>query len=446
MRAVELIQAKRDGSELSSEQIRFLIDGFVAGEIPDYQMSAWAMAVFFRGLTLRETAALTAAMIASGETIDLRDVRGVKVDKHSTGGVGDTTTLVLAPLVATLGVPVAKMSGRGLGHTGGTIDKLESIPGFQVELTREQFIRQVNDMGVSVISQTAKLAPADKLLYALRDVTATVESIPLIAASIMSKKIASGADAIVLDVKTGSGAFMKTIDESIRLAQTMVAIGHELGRETIAIISNMNQPLGNAIGNALEVREALALLRGDSGVSLDLLECCLILGAHMVVLGKQASTVDEAKEMLRLNLYQGLALNKFAEFAVAQGGAAELIHSPNLLPRAPRIEYVHASEKGYVSAIQTESLGIAAMRLGAGRATKQDQIDLAVGLKLLKRIGDPVVVGEAIVEIHAQEHIPPTELTEIIRIISEAYFYQSQPISPLPLIHAIVSKQGVEYV
>ncbi|HZG55412.1 pyrimidine-nucleoside phosphorylase [Paenibacillus sp.] len=443
MRAVDLIQAKRDGRELTEAEIRFLVEGYVAGAVPDYQMSAWAMAVYFRGMTAAETAALTLAMARSGDTVDLSEVRGTKVDKHSTGGVGDTTTLVLAPLVACAGVPVAKMSGRGLGHTGGTIDKLEAIPGFRVELAQETFVEQVNRIGVAVISQSGNITPADKLLYGLRDVTATVESIPLIASSIMSKKIAAGADAIVLDVKTGDGAFMKTLDDSIRLAEAMVAIGEEVGRRTVAVISGMDQPLGNAIGNALEVREAIAVLRGEPGVSPDLVEVCLSLGAHMLLLGGAASSYDAAKETLAAKLSSGEALRKFAELAAAQGGDPTVADDPGRLPTAERVVPVLAPRAGYVGAIRAEALGTAAMQLGAGRATKEASIDLSVGIRLRKRIGDRVEAGEPIAELHASAATADETLVAVARRTAEAFALQDERAEKPPLVYAVVTPEGV---
>ncbi|WP_274364442.1 pyrimidine-nucleoside phosphorylase [Paenibacillus thermotolerans] len=445
MRAVDLIGLKRDGAELTPEQIAFLVRGYVGGTIPDYQMAAWAMAVVFRGMTARETAALTMEMAHSGDMIDLSAIPGVKVDKHSTGGVGDTTTLVLAPLVAAAGVPVAKMSGRGLGHTGGTVDKLESIPGFRVELSQAEFVEQVNRIGAAVISQSGNITPADKMLYGLRDVTATVESIPLIASSIMSKKIAAGADAILLDVKTGGGAFMKTLDDSIALASAMVGIGAEVGRETVAVISDMNQPLGNAVGNALEVREALAVLRGEQGVSRDLIEVCLALGAHMLVLGRRAGTVDEARSMLQELLVNGGALRKFAEMIAAQGGDASVVDSPDRLPAAGAVIPVASLAAGYVGAIRAIDIGTAAMLLGAGRATKESRIDLSVGIRLLKRIGDRVEAGEPLAELHASEAMSRggDALAEISRQVADAYALQSEPAAAPPLIRAVVSRNGV---
>lgn len=443
-RVVDLIRAKRDGAELSESDIRYLMEGYVSGAVPDYQMSAFAMAVYFRGMTAAETAALTIAMAQSGDTVELGSVRGVKVDKHSTGGVGDTTTLVLAPLVASAGVPVAKMSGRGLGHTGGTIDKLESIPGFRVELSRQAFIDQVNRIGAAVISQSGNITPADKQLYGLRDVTATVESIPLIASSIMSKKIAAGADAIVLDVKTGGGAFMKTLDDSIRLAEAMSAIGEAVGRRTVAVVSGMDQPLGNAIGNALEVREALAVLRGEPGVSPDLLELCLTLGAHMVVLGGGAATIPEAREMLAGKLASGEALRKFAELIAAQGGDPLVADDPARLPAAARVVPVSAPVGGCVGAIYAEPLGTAAMRLGAGRAVKDAPVDLSVGIRLLRRIGDRVEAGDPLAELHVGPATDAAMLEDVLRMTTDAFRLQDVSPDRPPLVYALVTPEGIE--
>lgn len=399
MRMVDLIAKKRDGGELSAEEIRFIIEGYTKGEIPDYQISALAMAIYFRGMTERERADLTMAMVRSGEQVDLSAIEGVKVDKHSTGGVGDTTTLVLAPLVAALDIPVAKMSGRGLGHTGGTIDKLESIEGFTVEFTREEFIEKVNRHKIAVIGQTADLTPADKKLYALRDVTATVDSIPLIASSVMSKKIAGGSDAIVLDVKTGSGAFMKTLEDARALAEAMVDIGDRLGRRTTAVISDMSQPLGYAVGNALEVREAIETLQGRGPKDLE--ELCLAIGGQMVMLAGKAGSAEEAEEKLREVLRSGKALEKFREWIASQGGDPNVADDPDRLPRAAYQIEVPAREKGVVAEIVADRIGMAAMMLGAGRTTKESEIDLSVGLVLHKKIGDPVEKGEPLATIHA---------------------------------------------
>lgn len=399
MRFVDIIEKKRDGGELSTEEIQFFITNYTNGDIPDYQVSALLMAVYFQGMTERECADLTTAMIYSGDTVDLSSINGVKVDKHSTGGVGDTTTLVLAPLVAALDIPVAKMSGRGLGHTGGTNDKFEAIPGFKIELDKQDFIDQVNRDRVAVIGQSGNLTPADKKLYALRDVTGTVNSIPLIASSIMSKKLAAGADAIVLDVKTGEGAFMKSEDDSEKLAQAMVNIGNNIGRQTMAIISDMSQPLGYAIGNALEVKEAIDTLRGKGPADLE--ELVLTLGSQMVVLAGKAETLDEARAKLHEVIENGKAIEKFKVLITAQGGDSSVVDHPETLPSAPYQIALPAKRSGYVSKIIADQVGIASMQLGAGRATKDDVIDPAVGLVLHKKVGDKVAEGEALLTIHA---------------------------------------------
>jgi len=399
MRMVDLIEKKRDGGELSTNEIEFIIRGYTRGEIPDYQMSAFAMAVFFRDMTERERADLTMAMVHSGETVDLSGIAGVKVDKHSTGGVGDTTTLVLAPLVASLGIAVPKMSGRGLGHTGGTIDKLESVPGFNAEIGKERFIELVNRQHVAVIGQTGNVAPADKKLYALRDVTATVNSIPLIASSIMSKKIAAGADAIVLDVKTGAGAFMKSPAEARALAEAMVHIGNNVGRRTMAVLSDMSQPLGRAVGNALEVREAIDTLRGEGPE--DLAALCYALGSEMVVVAGEAHSLKGAEELLREAVRSGRALEKFRELIAGQGGDASVVDHPERLPHAAFQSEVLAGEDGVVAEIVADKVGTAAMLLGAGRATKESVIDLSVGVVLRKKVGDRVRRGESLATIHS---------------------------------------------
>ncbi len=396
---VDIIENKRDAKELSTEEIQFFIKGYTDGSIPDYQVSSLMMAIFFQGMTEKERADLTMAMVESGDKIDLSKIEGIKVDKHSTGGVGDTTTLVLGPLVAAVGVPVAKMSGRGLGHTGGTIDKLESVEGFHVEIENEEFINLVNKNKIAVIGQSGNLTPADKKLYALRDVTATVDSIPLIASSIMSKKIAAGADAIVLDVKTGAGAFMKTLNDSNELAKAMVRIGNNVGRNTMAVISDMSQPLGFAIGNALEVKEAIDTLNGEGPE--DLTELCLTLGSHMVVLAKKANSLKEAREMLKRVMRDGTALETFKTFLSSQGGDASVVDDPAKLPQAKYTFELEAKEDGYVSEIVADEIGTAAMLLGAGRATKESVIDLAVGLMLRKKIGDQVKKEESLVTIYS---------------------------------------------
>ncbi|EGQ3885772.1 pyrimidine-nucleoside phosphorylase [Staphylococcus pseudintermedius] len=399
MRMVDIIAKKRDGHALTKEEIEFVVNGYTNDDIPDYQMSSLAMAIFFQDMTDEERAYLTMAMVESGDQIDLSNIEGIKVDKHSTGGVGDTTTLVLAPLVAALDVPVAKMSGRGLGHTGGTIDKLESVEGFHVEISEEAFVKLVNEDKVAVIGQTGNLTPADKKIYALRDVTATVNSIPLIASSIMSKKIAAGADAIVLDVKTGNGAFMKTVDDAEQLAHAMVKIGNQVGRQTMAIISDMSQPLGRAIGNALELQEAIDTLKGEGPE--DLTELVLTLGSQMVVLAQKAKDLDEARGMLQEVIDNGKALEKFKTFLSNQGGDASVVDDPSKLPTAQYQFELPAKRSGVVSEMIANEIGIASMMLGAGCQTKEDVIDLAVGLVLNKKVGDRVEEGESLLTIYA---------------------------------------------
>ncbi|MFW2106947.1 pyrimidine-nucleoside phosphorylase [Bacillus spizizenii] len=421
MRMVDIIIKKQNGKELTTEEIQFFVKGYTDGSIPDYQASALAMAIFFQDMSDRERADLTMAMVNSGETIDLSAIEGIKVDKHSTGGVGDTTTLVLAPLVAALDVPVAKMSGRGLGHTGGTIDKLEAIDGFHVELSKDEFIKLVNRDKVAVIGQSGNLTPADKKLYALRDVTGTVNSIPLIASSIMSKKIAAGADAIVLDVKTGAGAFMKTEEDAAELAKAMVRIGNNVGRQTMAVISDMSQPLGFAIGNALEVKEAIDTLKGEGPE--DLHELVLTLGSQMVVLAKKADTLDEARTKLEEVMKNGKALEKFKDFLKNQGGDSSIVDDPSKLPQAAYQIDVPAKEAGVVSEIVADEIGVAAMLLGAGRATKEDEIDLAVGIMLRKKVGDKVEKGEPLVTLYANRENVDEVIAKVydnIRIATEA--------------------------
>ncbi|OOE10506.1 pyrimidine-nucleoside phosphorylase [Fictibacillus arsenicus] len=429
MRMVDLIQKKRDGKELTKDEIDHIIQNYTKGEIPDYQMSAFAMAVYFKDMTTEERANFTMAMVESGDQIDLSAIEGIKVDKHSTGGVGDTTTLVLAPLVAALGVPVAKMSGRGLGHTGGTIDKLEAVPGFHVEIDNKQFIELVNKNKLAVIGQSGNLTPADKKLYGLRDVTATVNSIPLIASSIMSKKIAAGADAIVLDVKTGAGAFMKTPEEAEELANAMVKIGNAVGRNTMAVISDMSQPLGLAIGNALEIKEAIDTLNGKGPKDLE--ELCLTLGSHMVYLAKKASSLEEAREMLKDAISSGKALETLKVFLKAQGGDDSVVDNPENLPQAAHTFELTADEDGYVSEIIADEIGTAAMILGAGRATKESEIDLAVGLMLNKKVGDQVSKGDSLVTIYSN-----TENVEDVKNrIRSAYTISKNAVDAPPLIY-----------
>lgn len=432
MRMVDLIQKKRDGFALSRDEIDFIVFGYTQGTIPDYQMSALLMAIYLKGMDDEETSNLTMAMVRSGETIDLSPIHGIKVDKHSTGGVGDKTSLIVAPLVAAVGVPVAKMSGRGLGHTGGTIDKLESIPGFRIELTKEQFIRSVNDIKLALVGQSGNLAPADKKMYALRDVTATVNSIPLIASSIMSKKIAAGADAIVLDVKVGAGAFMKDLEHARQLAETMVRIGKSLNRRTIAVISDMDQPLGCEIGNASEVREALEVLKG--GGPDDLRAVCLTLAAHMTVLGGVYPDFDAAQAGLKQILASGAAVDAFARFVAAQGGDPALIREPERLPRAAREVTLTADSSGYVEFIDAEKIGLAAMLLGAGRKTKEDAIDYAVGVTLRKKVGDAVEAGEPLAVLHVND----TGEAESLAMLRQAYRIGAVRPAAKPLIYDIV--------
>lgn len=400
MRAVEIIEKKRDGHELSTAEIDAFIAGYVSGEVADYQASAWAMAVLLRGMSPRETVDLTMAMVRSGETLDLSAVAPRVVDKHSTGGVGDKTTLVVAPIVAAGGLPVVKMSGRGLGFSGGTLDKLESIPGLQVELSPERFIQTVRQHGIAVVGQTANLVPADGKLYALRDVTGTVPSLPLIASSIMSKKIAGGADAIVLDVKVGRGAFMERLDAARALAQLMIQIGQGVGRQVTALLSDMSQPLGNAVGNALEVREAIACLKGQGPDDLE--SHCVAVAAEMLLLGHVAPAADEARALARRQLADGQALTKFSDWITAQGGDPRVIDAPDLLPQAPWRQTITAHTGGYVELLDARSFGMACVELGGGRQRKGDGIDHAVGIVLHAKVGQQVAAGAPLYTIHAR--------------------------------------------
>ena len=416
MRAVDLIQKKRDGQELSSNEIQWLIEGYVAGAVPDYQMSAFAMAVYFQGMTTREISDLTMNMVKTGQEFDLSAIDGVKVDKHSTGGVGDKVTLILAPLVASFDVPVAKMSGRGLGHTGGTIDKLESIKGFQIERSQDEFIKQVQDIGVSVIGQSDQLVKADKLLYALRDVTATVDTIPLIASSVMSKKIAAGADAILLDVTVGEGAFMKTVDEARQLAQTMVNLGKAVGRKTVAVITDMSQPLGRAIGNRLEILEALEILQGKGREDISHFIC--ELAQIMLSLANVEKTVEEVRQ----HLENGKALQKFEEMVLAQGGDLEDLYRP---VKVDHVVDILAQEDGIIAELPAMEFGLFAMRLGAGRAVKTDALDYETGIVFEKKVGDSVKQGEIVAKVYANGKISPELVTDFqnyvkIKISDEA--------------------------
>jgi pyrimidine-nucleoside phosphorylase len=433
MNTAEIIRKKRNGAELTKEEISYLILGYSRGEIPDYQLAAWAMAVYFQGMTPKETADLTIAIVASGNQVDLSQITGIKVDKHSTGGVGDKTTLVLAPLVAATGVKVAKLSGRGLGFTGGTIDKLESIPGFSIELSVHTFTQLVNQSGIAVMGQTAELTPADKQFYSLRDVTATVDSIPLIASSIMSKKIASGADAIVLDVKTGSGAFMKAEADSIRLAKAMVEIGNQVGRKTIAVISNMNQPLGFTIGNALEIEEAIETLRGHGPE--DLTELSLSLGSHMLMLAGRASTTDEARSILQTCIQDGSAIQKCKEFISNQHGDASIVDNLAKLPQATQKITVSSPATGYIHEIQAEEIGLCAMLLGAGRAKKGDTIDHSVGIRLAKKVGDGVKAGETIATLYVNR---TDNLDDVKNRFTQAITIREEHTTLPKLIHEII--------
>lgn len=401
MRMYDIIMKKRNGGELTTEEINFFVEGYTKGDIPDYQVSALMMAIYFQKMTKAETHALTMAMMNSGDVLDLSEIQGIKVDKHSTGGVGDKTSLALTPMVAACGIPVAKMSGRGLGHTGGTIDKLESFEGFSTGISTEQFINNVNNIGIAIMGQTADLAPADKKLYALRDVTATVDNLSLIASSIMSKKLAAGADAIVLDVKTGSGAFMKSKEDAMALAKEMVDIGNAAGRHTVAVISDMDQPLGRAVGNALEVKEAIATLNGQGPEDFEKL--CLTLGSQMLIVGGKAENEARATQMLKQVIADGSALRKLAAFVEAQGGDPRAVYNPELLPQANIVRSIPAPANGFVQQIACDEVGICSLMLGGGRETKDSEIDLAVGIVLEKKVGDYVEAGEPIAYIHAND-------------------------------------------
>ena len=433
MLMTELIAKKRDGGVLTPEEIRFLVEGYTRGDIPDYQMSAMLMAMYFRGLNHDETVELTMAMMHSGDVIDLSAITGVKADKHSTGGVGDKTSLVLCPMMAACGVKMAKMSGRGLGHTGGTLDKLESIPGFSCEMSMERFFDNVNRVGFAIASQTADIDPADKKLYALRDVTGTVAVQGLIVSSIMSKKLAAGADIIVLDVKTGSGSFMKTEADARALAQEMVEVGNAAGRRTMAVITDMDQPLGNAVGNALEVKEAIAALHGEPCGSL--LELCMTIGSSILLLGGLAADEAEARTKLRRSIDDGSALDKLAEFAAAQGGDPNAIYDPSLLPTAPVQREVFSTEEGYVNRMNAEGVGLVSLHLGGGRASKESSIDPAVGVVLCKKPGDPVRAGEPLGVVHAATAEAAERAAEELR---RCYVITPEAPEALPFIKGVV--------
>lgn len=433
MRMYDLILKKKQGGELSTDEIRYMIEGFTEGSIPDYQMSAMTMAICFRGMTPRETVDLTLAMRDSGDVLDLSGIKGVKVDKHSTGGVGDKTSLALTPIIAALGVPVAKMSGRGLGHTGGTIDKLECFDGFTTALSEEQFAGNVNTIGIAIAGQTANLAPADKKLYALRDVTATVDQMSLIASSIMSKKLASGSDAIVLDVKTGNGAFMKKLEDSRALAKEMVSIGTMAGKKTVAVITDMDQPLGRAVGNSLEVREAIDTLRGEGPA--DFKEVVFALGSQMLMLAGQAEDEKEARTLMEGVIEDGSALDKFAQFVRAQGGDAAPVYDTSLLPVAGKTLEVTAKESGYVHRILAEDIGIACMTLGGGRETKESAIDLSVGIILEKKNGDAVSDGEVLATIYGNDD---AKMQAAYEKIAHAYEIAKEPAAFVPVVREYI--------
>ncbi|MFZ7132720.1 MAG: pyrimidine-nucleoside phosphorylase [Eubacteriales bacterium] len=439
MRMVDLILKKRQGRELSSEEIYYFIQGFSLGEIPDYQASALLMAIYFNKMSKRETVDLTKAMTCSGDILDLTGVHGMVVDKHSTGGVGDTTTLILAPLIASCGIPMAKMSGRGLGHTGGTIDKLEAIPGFNTEMTKEMFIRKVNDTGIAIAGQTGELAPADKKLYALRDVTGTVDSLPLIASSIMSKKLASGAQGILLDVKTGDGAFMKSLEDSLNLAEAMLNIGSSLGRNVSAIITDMNQPLGRAVGNALEVREAIHILKGKG--SDDLYHLCLTLGVELLIMAGITDAPQEAMDILQKNIDEGNALDKFRQLIISQGGDPMVLENTALLPAAEYILKLKGEKEGYIRSIKAQEVGACALILGAGRETKDSDIDLSVGIYLDKKVGEKVKRGDTIATIYTNDLDKGNEALQKLKM---CYTLSSTPVAKGKLIYGILNKQGTK--
>lgn len=435
MRMYDLIMKKREHEKLSKEEIDFFVNGFNNGTIPDYQVSALMMAIYFNKMDEEETLNLTMAMAHSGEMLDLSNIAGKKVDKHSTGGVGDKTSLALIPMVAACGAKVAKMSGRGLGHTGGTIDKLESFPGFSTDISIDLFEKNVNDIGIAIMGQTKELAPADKKLYALRDVTATVDNVSLIASSIMSKKLAAGADAIVLDVKTGSGAFMKTLEASKALASEMVKIGNNAGRKTIAVISDMDQPLGYAIGNALEVKEAIETLKGNGPK--DFTKLCMTMGSNMLVAGEFAKTEEEARAMLEKVIKDGSALKKLAEFVEAQGGNPEYVYNTDLLCKAKDTISVKSPKTGYISGIVCDEVGICSMILGGGRETKESDIDLSVGIVLRKKVGDYVNEGDELAVIHSNDE---KKTEDCIKRLLNTYSFSDKPVETTDIIKMIIEK------
>lgn len=432
MRMVDLINKKKHGEVLNNEELNFIVQGYTRGEVPDYQMSAFLMAVYFKGMNKQETADFTMAFANSGDRVDLSKINGIKVDKHSTGGVGDKISLIVIPLVASAGIPVAKMSGRGLGHTGGTIDKLEAIEGFKIELTSEEFINNVNKYKMAIVGQSGNLTPADKKIYALRDVTATVDSIPLIASSVMGKKIAAGSDAIVLDVKVGSGAFMKSIDEAKELARTMVDIGKSLNRNTVAVVTDMNQPLGHEVGNANEVREAIEVLKGKG--CMDETTVALTIAAYMTVLGGAYPDFDTAYKKLNEKIKSGEAIEKFKELVRIQGGNTDIIDNPDKLPSSRYDIEVKASKNGYITAIDAEKIGVSAMLLGAGRKTKEDKIDYSAGITMVKKVGDKVYLNDTICILHTNMK----DCSEVETMVLSAYTIGAEKPEPVKYIYDII--------
>lgn len=441
MRMCDIISKKRDAKELSTEEIQFFIDGYVSGEIPDYQMSALLMAIYFNGMTERETSDLTMCMAASGDMVDLSSISGVKVDKHSTGGVGDKTTLIISPIVAALGVKVAKMSGRGLGHTGGTIDKLEAIPGLRTDISRDEFFDIVNNVGVSVVGQSGNLVPADKKLYALRDVTGTIESMPLIASSVMSKKIAAGSDCIVLDVKVGSGAFMKTDEDAIELAKKMVSIGERVGRKTVALITDMDIPLGNAIGNSLEIMEVCSTLKGKGPE--DLTDLCVMLAANMLYLAQKGDSIEACSEMVKKVIEDGRAFEKLKEMVEAQGGDVSVIEDSSNFSFAQVQHKIYARRGGFIFSMDTQKCGIASMVLGAGRETKESTIDYSAGIILHKKTGDKVKIGDCIATLHSKT-MDKCILAQ--NIFEDAIVIKDVAPVKRPIVRVCVTKDGVQKI
>lgn len=438
MRMYDIIKKKRDGQQLTNEEISYVIENYTNGNIPDYQMSALLMAIYFNNMTEEETVNLTRAMVDSGEKVDLADIKGIKVDKHSTGGVGDTITLVLGPMIAALNVPFVKMSGRGLGHTGGTLDKLESIENFRVNLSKEEFINNVNSINIAICSQTSNIAPADKKLYALRDVTATVDNIPLIASSIMSKKLAIGSDAIILDVKVGKGAFMKSLESALELSKEMVKLGTNYGRETVALLTNMDEPLGKAIGNSLEVKEAIDVLNGNGPK--DLYELALELGSILLILAKKANNEEEARMLLEDTINSKSAYKKFIQLVEYQGGNVEQVINPELLPKAKYVIEIKSTKEGYIEEMDAERIGECALRLGAGRETMDSRIDLSAGIVLNKKVGDKVYKGETLAYLHSNDL---NKAQEVENEIKDVIKVGNEEVSDKKLIYGLVTKDGV---